>query len=361
VLVDGTGLHRVFPSWNPSGGTCCGNWTPDGKYFVFQADGGIWAVREKAGLFRRASREPVHLDTGLLYPISPLPSADGKRVFCVVIVPRNEFVRFDLKSGQFALDLAGVSGTDLEFSRDGKWVTYVSVPEGSLFRSAPDGSQRLQLTSGPLQAGMPHWSHDGKQVAFIGSQQGKPDRIYIVSFEGGAPRQVTNGESGKNGDSDPSWSPDGTLLAFGATAEVAAKRSIHVLDLKTSHVSGLPGSEGMWSPRWSPDGRFIAGLSELGWSPVVLYDVRARTQTELSHLLGGYPSWSRDGESLFFQGPESTWWRVRIRDRHLERIRNMKDMRLAGWGWFATAPNNSLITARNTGTEEIYALDWELP
>jgi Tol biopolymer transport system component len=117
----------------------------------------------------------------------------------------------------------------------------------------------------------------------------------------------------------------------------------------------------MWSPRWSPDGRFIAGLSVLGWSPVVLFDVRARTQTELSHLLGGYPSWSRDGESLFFQGHESTWWRVRIRDRHLERVRSMKDMRLAGWGWFATAPNNSLITARNTGTEEIYALDWELP
>jgi len=210
---------------------------------------------------------------------------------------------------------------------------------------------------------MPHWSPEGKQIAFIGSLEGKPDRIYTVSIEGGAPRQVTN-ESGKNGDSDPSWSPDGTLLAFGGTeGEGAGRKSIHVLDLKTNHVSTLPGSEGMWSPRWSPDGRFIAGLkgpSGLA-SPLALYDVRARTQTELSHLLGGYPSWSRDGESLFFQGPDSTWWRIRIRDRHLERIRNMKDMRLAGWGWFATAPNNSLITARNTGTEEIYALDWDLP
>jgi hypothetical protein len=34
---------------------------------------------------------------------------------------------------------------------------------------------------------------------------------------------------------------------------------------------------------------------------------------------------------------------------------------VAGWGWFAIAPNNSLITARDAGTDEIYALDWEAP
>jgi hypothetical protein len=72
-------------------------------------------------------------------------------------------------------------------------------------------------------------------------------------------------------------------------------------------------------------------------------------------------TWSQDGESLFFKGPEWTLWRVRIRDRNLERVQNLENMRVAGWGWFATAPNNSLITARQTGTEEIYALDWELP
>jgi hypothetical protein len=36
-------------------------------------------------------------------------------------------------------------------------------------------------------------------------------------------------------------------------------------------------------------------------------------------------------------------------------------MRVAGWGWFAAAPDNSLITAVDAGTEEIFALDWKAP
>jgi len=37
----------------------------------------------------------------------------------------------------------------------------------------------------------------------------------------------------------------------------------------------------------------------------------------------------------------------------------LKDMRVGGW--FAPAPDNSLITARSVGADEIYALDWEAP
>jgi hypothetical protein len=39
-------------------------------------------------------------------------------------------------------------------------------------------------------------------------------------------------------------------------------------------------------------------------------------------------------------------------------ITDLNDVRAA---WFAVGPNNSLITARDAGTEEIYALDWEAP
>ena len=82
-----------------------------------------------------------------------------------------------------------VPGTELEYSRDGKWVTYVSTRDDSLFRSAADGSDRLQLTSPPLGAGMPHWSPDGRQIAFHGSVDGQSLRIYIVPFDGGVARQ----------------------------------------------------------------------------------------------------------------------------------------------------------------------------
>ena len=161
---------------------------------------------------------------------------------------------------------------------------------------AVDGSQRLQLTSVPIQASLPHWSPDGNQIAFIGQRAGNPSRIYVVSFDGGGLEQVTNGQSGKEGDIDPSWSPDGASLAFGCfgCTSSSSAASIHVVGLKTSHFSTLPGSEGMWSPRWSPDGRFIAGLST-SRTNVVLYDVQTAKQSELSSALSGYPGWSLDG------------------------------------------------------------------
>jgi eukaryotic-like serine/threonine-protein kinase len=363
VLTDGTGSRQVLPGWNPSWSMCCGVWTHDGKYFVFVSNNKLWAVREKLGFLQRGGREPVELNTGSLTAEYPLPSADGKRLFFEGFEARNEFLRYDHKSGGFSLELAGISGTDLEFSKDGKWVTYVSIPEGSVFRAAADGSQRLQLTWPPLQAGMPRWSPDGTQIAFPASLPGKRSRIYVVPFNGGTPQQVTSDEHWKYGDGDPTWSPDGTSLAFSTSKDEPAGESIHIVDLKTNRVSNLPGSEGMFSPRWSPDGELIAGVSRASWH-LMLYDTRTRRQTDLFNHGGGYPNWSRDGKFLLFASEfdkQVGWWRVRINDRKVELVDSFKSFTPAGWGWFAIAPNDSLITARSTGTGDVYALDWELP
>lgn len=75
--------------------------------------------------------------------------------------------------------------------------------------------------------------------------------------------------------------------------------AMYVVDLKTNRASVLPGSEGMWSPRWSPDGRSIAGLSAKG-RRLILYDVRTHMQTVLNDMQSGSPSWSPDGQFLFF-------------------------------------------------------------
>jgi len=50
---------------------------------------------------------------------------------------------------------------DVEFSRDGQWVTYVSYPDYTLWRSRADGSDRLQLTYPPVYAALAHRSPDG--------------------------------------------------------------------------------------------------------------------------------------------------------------------------------------------------------
>ena len=49
--MDGTNLHPLLASWNNPPSECCGSWTSDGKYFVFQSTRhgrtDVWALREK--------------------------------------------------------------------------------------------------------------------------------------------------------------------------------------------------------------------------------------------------------------------------------------------------------------------------
>jgi Tol biopolymer transport system component len=91
----------------------------------------------------------------------------------------------------------------------------VVVPEGTLWRSRVDGSERLQLTNAPLFAILPRWSQDGKQIVFTAGQYGKPWKIFLVSAQGGAVQELL---SENLAEIDPTWSPDGKRIAFGRLA-----------------------------------------------------------------------------------------------------------------------------------------------
>jgi eukaryotic-like serine/threonine-protein kinase len=367
VSVDNGALRELLPGWNPSISVCCGNWSPNGKYFVFRAGGqggtsNIWALRARPG-FHLGAQEPIQITTGPMAAYAPAFSPDGKRLFINGAQDRREFLRYDMQSGQVSPELNGISGTELEYSKDGKWVTYVSVPEGSLWRSAADGSQRLQLTSLPMHASAPRWSPDGKEVAFFGGPPDTSSRIYVVPFESGAARQVTHGEAGTLGDAYLCWSPDGASIVFGPGSQPAVGQTpLQKVDLKTGAVAALPGSEGMFSPHWSPDGRFIAGRAG-DHLKLHLYEVSTGKQTEISDKLIGYPNWSRDGESLLFSlsGSDAGWWRYRMSDKKIDRITGFQKIPVANDGWFGPGLNNTLITSRSVGTDEIYALEWKEP
>src|SRR5207248_686626 len=104
------------------------------------------------------------------------PSPDGKKLFADGWIPRSELVRYDSKVQEFVPYLSGMSADFVDFSRDGKWIVYVSRPDGALWRSRVDGSERLQLTFPPVNPFLPHWSPDGSQIVYSDTQTGKPWR-----------------------------------------------------------------------------------------------------------------------------------------------------------------------------------------
>src|SRR6202022_2246030 len=113
-----------------------------------------------------------------------------QRVFAVGEQPRAELVRYDSTSRQFVPYLGGISAGYVTFSRDGQWMAYTSFPEGNLWRSRADGTQKLQLTSSPVFAMLPTWSPDGSQIAFVNVAPGKHQQIGVGGANGGVPREL---------------------------------------------------------------------------------------------------------------------------------------------------------------------------
>ncbi len=370
VSADGKMPHPLLPGWNRSPAECCGNWTPDGKYFVFQATHNdkteIWAISEKRGplgLFRKTAGEPVQLTAGQMNSLAPVLSPDGKKLYVIGQLLRGEMVRYDSKSRQWVPYLSGISAEFADFSRDGQWVTYITFPEGTLWRSRIDGSERLQLTLPSMQAMTPRWSPDSKRIAFVGAALGKPLRIYVVSAEGGTPEPVLEGQYNEM---VPGWSPDGNSLVFYyapySLEMVSAIVAVYVLDLRTHKVAKLPGSEGLAVARWSPDGRYIVALP-LDSHALMLFDFKTQTWADLVKGAVRFAYWSRNGQYVYFLrfGRQPAVWRVRLSDRRMEEVASLKDMRQTGSGWTGLAPDDSPLVLRDTGTQEIYALDWQAP
>jgi serine/threonine protein kinase/Tol biopolymer transport system component len=371
VSADGTKLHRLFPGWHkPPDSECCGIWTAGGRYFLFFVNNQVWALPQKGGFFH-SQPKPFQLTS--TYSLTSLrPSKDGKKLFVSAGSGRGELMRYNLKSGEFAPFLGGISAEYLAFSKDGQWVAYVSFPEGTLWRSKIDGSERLQLTYPPNYAMMPRWSPDGKKIVFFVSFPDDSSRIYEVSPEGGTPRQLVPDDPnprgtncpGHCGQGDPNWSPDGSKIVFDHWAgNNAAASAILVLDLATQKETTLPGSQGLFSPRWSPNGRYVVALRSDS-SALLLFDFETQKWADLSkgNRLG-WQNWSKDGQYVYFTAAGPRVLRVRVSDRKAERVADLTNFRTTG-RWFISlslAPDDSPLLLRDASTSDIYSLDWEEP
>jgi Tol biopolymer transport system component len=251
----------------------------------------------------------------------------------------------------------------VSFSKDGQWVAYVRLPEGTLWRMKMDGSDQLQLTFPPMKVFLPRWSPDGKRLAFSDEPPDGHSKIYTISADGGAPEAQTSGEHNEH---DPTWSPDGNAVVLDYNANTPDS-SIQVLNLETHTVTELPGSKGIYSPRWSPDGRYVAALTSGHWK-VMLFDFKTQKWEKLRGSGAGFPNWSKDGKYVFFGdvgGAAPGFYRVDIATRKIEEVARLGNAHLApgvpGWAWYGVTPDGSPLIAREAGSQEIYALDVHFP
>jgi Tol biopolymer transport system component/DNA-binding winged helix-turn-helix (wHTH) protein len=368
MSADGKTIRPLLPDWSNPQSECCGSWTADGRYFVFQSAhnglNNIWALDEGGLLHGVLSRKPFQVTDGPLSYQSPITAPTGHQLLFIGLNTRSELLQFDPASRLFLPHSRTLNSAQLvEFSRDGQFVAWISLHDSTLWRSRTDGTQRLQLAATPMEVFAMHWSADGKRLVLMGREPGKLWRLYLVDANGGDLHPLLN-ENRNEG--DPSLSPDGNLVVFGRLPDVMAERTlpkaIYILDMKAGTFAPLPQSEGLFSPRWSPDGRYIAAMP-LGQRKLMLFDRHTSVWKTLVDQSAADPVWSHDGHWIYFHDfleESQAIYRASVPDGRVERIAglgNLQSIDIADFRFVGLAPGDLPLIRARMSTANIYSAD----
>ena len=247
-----------------------------------------------------------------------------------------------------------------------------------LYSIRSDGSARRALTrnqNAPDEGA--RWSPDGSRIAFL-SERPAGGRLvqglYLMRGDGRGVRRLTPRNLAVGRDFDPpSWSPDGTSLAFSADrgsrrgiwrirsdgtrlrflardglapvwsprgnrVAFATTRGIAVVPAVGGATRRLTGGPNDSSPAWSPDGRSIAFVRSNDSGSVQSLDIVPATGGRLRRIYSGEigrdPQWGPSGR-LLFEANEGIYV-ARVRDRALTRLRRRGD-------WPAYSPDGRRV------------------
>ena len=224
--------------------------------YVERLDGGRTVLLTKHGSGYNAAWSPD--GTRIAFEGGPVP---GHPAFRRILVVGADGRGARLLPG-WAVDGGFFSG-NLAWSPDGREVVFAgrtaSDRRHGLYRVAADGStapRRLAIGAAVKYPSQPTWSPDGTRLAFSDSASGSIGDLFVMNADGTDVRRVAVGGTG------PVWSPDGSMLAF----RTHGRGATWVVRADGTHLTRLPtGSWGGLS--WSPDSRYVAFPGGVGARP----------------------------------------------------------------------------------------------
>jgi len=203
----------------------------------------------------------------------PAISPDGSTVaFSSDRTGRFEIYVKQLVGGSGEVQLTSDGGQNFEpaFSSNGSLIAYHSRKRGGIWIIPITGGTAKQLTE---FGSHPAWSPDGSQIAFqsgsaiaIGfndSNAQPPSTLWLVSAEGGEPRQLTDVGNPVGGHGAPSWSPDGKRIAFDSSDY--ATYVVWSVSLQSGDLKKLSGKfKSATDAAYAPDGKSVYFITDLG-------------------------------------------------------------------------------------------------
>jgi Tol biopolymer transport system component/DNA-binding winged helix-turn-helix (wHTH) protein len=189
-------------------------WSSDGKRIVFRSNrsglGQLW----RTSLTGQIEAETVYPQLGSL-------SADGRLLVYTQNIENwpSAIWRADLSQagGQVLQQRAIVSNASnndsAQLSPDGREIVFASEPSGlggEIWKATADGTDAISLTSLGGVAGSPHWSPDGRRIAFD-YRPGNRSQIYVMDADGRNTHVISSSDFNEV---VPRWSVDGKSLFF---------------------------------------------------------------------------------------------------------------------------------------------------